>query len=185
MLLFVGGLAAVVAGIFMWWSRPVAEPIAAPVPVPVAPVAVAASPSPRSSVTVYVTGKVRKPGVLELVAGSRVVDAIDAAGGVRKGETVGGLNLARRLVDGEQIVVGAPAGAGGAPAAAPVSGGPLALSSATTDQLEELPGVGEVLAQRIIEFRDTHGGFQSVEQLREVSGIGERKFAEMKDKVTP
>jgi competence protein ComEA len=182
-LVLLGGLAAMVAGIFVWWSRPIAEPIAAPAPITPAPVGM--SPSPRPSVTVHVTGKVRRQGVLALVTGSRVVDAIEAAGGAREGAAIGGLNLARRLVDGEQIVVGAPAKAGGAPAADPVAGGLLGLNSATADQFEELPGVGEVLAQRIIEFRDAHGGFQSVDQLREVSGIGERKFAEIKDRVTP
>lgn len=182
-LLLLGVLAAVVAGIFVWWSRPVTEAIAAPVPI--GPVAVAPSPSPTSSVMVYVTGKVRKPGVLSLVTGARVIDAIEAAGGVRKGAPAAGLNLARRLVDGEQIVVGAPAGVSGPPSADPVSTGTLGLNSATVDQIEELPGVGEVLAQRIIEFREAHGGFQSVEQLREVSGIGPRKFAEIKDKVAP
>jgi competence protein ComEA len=154
-----------------------------------APGPVVSTPSPASSVTVYVTGKVRRPGVLMLATGSRVIDAIKAAGGLKKGATTDALNLARRLVDGEQIVVGAPAGGGrmllGAPGGDPVEGALLGLSSATSDQLQELPGVGEVLARRIIEFREAHGGFQRVDQLRDVSGIGERKFAEIKDKVTP
>ncbi|GAA3312689.1 helix-hairpin-helix domain-containing protein [Nonomuraea dietziae] len=100
---------------------------------------------------------------------------------------MGSVNLARRLVDGEQIVVGTPAAPG---AAGGVEGGVVAaapavldLNTATPEQLEELPGVGEVLAARIAEFRTTHGGFRSVEQLREVSGIGDRKYAELKDKV--
>ncbi|GES27400.1 hypothetical protein Aple_103000 [Acrocarpospora pleiomorpha] len=135
--------------------------------------------------TIHITGKVRDPGVLALPIGSRVVDAITAAGGIKKGADPGPLNLARRLVDGEQIIVGLPPPPGSHPITAPATTNILSLNSATPDQLEQLPGVGEVLAQRIIEYRDTHGGFQSVEQLREVSGIGERKYAEIKDKVSP
>ncbi|MEZ0072205.1 helix-hairpin-helix domain-containing protein [Planotetraspora sp. GP83] len=187
-LVLLGLLAAVVAGIFAWRSQPVAEPVGPPMapPSPVSAAGFAASsPSPASSVTVYVTGKVRRPGVLALRTGSRVVDAIEAAGGVRKGATPGAVNLARRLVDGEQIVVGAPATStpGGGQVAGPVEGGVLNLNTATAEQLNGLPGVGDVLAQRIVEFREAHGGFRSVDQLREVSGIGQRKFAELKDRV--
>ncbi|MFD0891943.1 helix-hairpin-helix domain-containing protein, partial [Streptosporangium algeriense] len=136
-------------------------------------------------VTVHVTGKVRHPGVVTLPGGSRVADALRAAGGVRGGASSGSLNLARRLVDGEQIVVGAPRtpGAAGAPAPADPAAAVLDLNSATPQQLEQLPGVGEVLAQRIVEYRDGHGGFRGVEQLREISGIGDRKYADLKDRV--
>ncbi|MEW1836645.1 ComEA family DNA-binding protein [Nonomuraea angiospora] len=134
--------------------------------------------------TVHVTGKIRKPGVYLLPAGARVTDAVAAAGGVSRGASPGALNLARRLIDGEQIVVGAPAGQAtqAAPSTDPATT-VLDLNSATTDQLEQLPGVGEVLAARIAEFRDTHGGFTTVEQLREVTGIGPRKYDEIKPKV--
>ncbi|MEV5409496.1 ComEA family DNA-binding protein [Thermopolyspora sp. NPDC052614] len=163
--------------------------------------AVATSPSPSpSGVTVYVTGKVREPGVLVLPGGSRVTDAIEKAGGLRPGAKAGALNLARRLVDGEHIIVGAPvnnASSGQAPSsvasgsaaaydAAPggVPGDPLDLNLATAEQLDQrLPGVGEILARRITEYRDAHGGFRSVEQLRDVTGIGDRRFAELRDKV--
>ncbi len=147
-------------------------------------------PAPGSSgalVIVHVTGKVRKPGLVTLPAGARVADAVTAAGGVRAGAGIGGLNLARRLTDGEQIVVGAPAVSG--PAAVPLSdpvSGPapvLDLNAASPTELETLPGVGEVLARRIVEFRQLHAGFRSVDQLRQVSGIGDRKFAELRDKV--
>jgi competence protein ComEA len=124
--------------------------------------------------------------VIALPAGSRVIDAVAAAGGALKGVRPGGLNLARRLIDGEQIVVGAPPGmapAASQPGAGALDGGVLNLNAATPDQLEQLPGVGEVLARRIVEFRDTHGGFRTVDQLRDVSGIGDRKYAELKDKV--
>ncbi|MEU6780914.1 ComEA family DNA-binding protein [Nonomuraea angiospora] len=130
------------------------------------------------------TGKIRKPGVYLLPAGARVTDAVAAAGGVSRSASTGALNLARRLIDGEQIVVGAPAGQ--ATQASPIADPAttvLDLNSATTDQLEQLPGVGEVLAARIAQFRDTHGGFTAVEQLREVTGIGPRKYDELKPKV--
>ncbi|MEV7007879.1 ComEA family DNA-binding protein [Streptosporangium sp. NPDC051022] len=149
-------------------------------------------PSPRPAaagevvleVTVHVTGKVRRPGVVTLPHGSRVTDALRAAGGVREGATAGGLNLARKLVDGEQIVVGARGPmAGAAPAPVDPATTVVDLNTATPQQLEQLPGVGEVLARRITEYRDGHGGFRNIEQLREISGIGERKYAEMKDRV--
>jgi competence protein ComEA len=181
-LILLGIVAAVVAGIYAWRSQPVPEPLPPPTP---ASAGSPATPSPTSSVTIHITGKVRDPGVLALPTGSRVVDAITAAGGLKKGADPGPLNLARRLVDGEQIVIGHPPPPGSHPLTNPATTNILSLNSATADQLEQLPGVGEVLAQRIIEYRDTHGGFQSVEQLREVSGIGERKYAEIKDKVSP
>ncbi|MEV0382294.1 ComEA family DNA-binding protein [Nonomuraea sp. NPDC050643] len=127
--------------------------------------------------TVHVAGKIRNPGVYLLPSGARVTDAVTAAGGVSRGASIGVLNLARRLIDGEQIVVGAttaPA-APGSPLLDPATA-MLDLNSATPDQLEQLPGVGEVLAARIAEFRNTHGGFTSIEQLREVSGIGPPKL---------
>ncbi|WP_345483345.1 ComEA family DNA-binding protein [Planotetraspora phitsanulokensis] len=183
-LVVLGTLAAIVAGVFAWRSRPVAEPLTPPVPMSVSSI-VAASPSPTASVVVYVTGKVRRPGVLSLATGSRVADAIDAAGGIRPGAKPGALNLARRLVDGEQIVVGAPTptSPGDVTPAGAAAGGLISLNSATAEQLNGLPGVGDVLAERIIEFREAHGGFQSVDQLREVSGVGEKRFSEIKDKV--
>ncbi|WP_055481536.1 helix-hairpin-helix domain-containing protein [Sphaerimonospora mesophila] len=207
-LVLFGVLAAAIAGFVVWRTRPVAEPVTAPVPMSAAmasagpesaasggvrsdsvrsgSVRTAASPTPTASVIVYVTGKVRRPGVLALPTGSRVVDAVEAAGGVKKGADPGGVNLARRLVDGEHIIVGAdaPAGGGAQPSSQPDGGGVVNLNTATVEQLNTLPGVGEVLARRIIDFRDAHGGFGSVEQLRQVSGIGEKKFAELRDKVT-
>jgi len=197
-LLLLGVLAAVVAGVYVWRSRPEAEPL--PPPVPASAPQAAASPAPSPSglgVVVYVTGRVRKPGVLTLPEGSRIADAIEAAGGLRTGAKPGALNLARRLVDGEHIVVGAPAtasaGAPGGPVGVVPAGaasavdpatGLIDLNRATAEQLDEhLPGVGEVLARRIVEYREANGGFRSVEQLRDVTGIGERRFAELKDKV--
>ncbi|MEV5983722.1 ComEA family DNA-binding protein [Streptomyces sp. NPDC052051] len=140
------------------------------------------------AVVVDVTGKVGKPGLLTLPAGSRVADALLAAGGVRPGTDTTGLNRARLLVDGEQIVVGGPAPAPG-PASPVVSGaapaGPVSLSTATVEQLNALPGVGPVLAQHIVDYRTQHGGFRSVDDLRSVNGIGERRFADLRNLVRP
>ncbi|QYC39731.1 ComE operon protein 1 [Nonomuraea coxensis DSM 45129] len=176
-LLAIGALAVAVAVYFVWQSQPTPQPLPPPRP------ATSATPTAAATkLTVHVTGKVRKPGVYLLPAGTRVADAVTAAGGPTRTAATGSLNLARRLIDGEQIVVGAPGASAAAPGASPAD--PiLDLNAATTDQLEELPGVGEVLAARIAEFRTAHGGFTSVEQLREVSGIGVRKYAEIKPKV--
>ncbi|MFE5599512.1 helix-hairpin-helix domain-containing protein [Streptomyces coelicoflavus] len=143
-------------------------------------------------IVVDVGGKVREPGIHTLPAGSRVADALRAAGGVRPGTKTDGLNEARFLVDGEQVIVGASAPAP-PPAAGTTSGGPagagpaapVSLNTATTDQLDTLPGVGPVLAQHIIDYRTRHGGFRSVDELREVNGIGERRFADLRDLVRP
>ncbi|MET9500695.1 ComEA family DNA-binding protein [Streptomyces sp. NPDC006622] len=146
-----------------------------------------------AEIVVDVSGKVRHPGIHRLPAGSRVVDALTAAGGVRPGTDTDGLNRARFLVDGEQVVVGGPPGvgapaAGAGPAGGPVGAGPQApvsLSTATVDQLDTLPGVGPVLAQHIVDYRTRHGGFRSVDELREVNGIGERRFSDLRNLVRP
>ncbi|MCB5178180.1 helix-hairpin-helix domain-containing protein [Streptomyces sp. SMC 277] len=139
---------------------------------------------------VDVGGKVRAPGLRHLPPGSRVADAVAAAGGVRPGTDTSGLNLARLLVDGEQVLVGVPAppqppAPGGARANSLRPGTPLSLGNATVEQLDALPGVGPVLAQHIVDFRTARGGFRSVEELREVTGIGERRFADLRPLVRP
>jgi competence protein ComEA len=161
--------ALAVTGVVVWRARPRPVDLVAP--------PVVASPATAAGLVVDVAGDVRRPGLVRLPAGSRVADAIAAAGGLLPGATTQGLNLARRLSDGEQVLVGAPA-----PGAA-ASPGALDLNTATADQLDALPGVGPVLAERIVAWRDAHGPFASVDQLREVSGIGERKFAELRDLV--
>ncbi|MGI5454750.1 helix-hairpin-helix domain-containing protein [Streptomyces sp. CA-249302] len=148
-----------------------------------------------AEIVVDVSGKVREPGIHRLPAGSRVADALRAAGGARPGTNLESLNRARFLVDGEQVVVGGPAAApgpagagagavgGAAVGAAPAA--PVALNTATVDQLDTLPGVGPVLAQHIIDYRTQHGGFRSVNELREVNGIGDRRFADLRNLVRP
>ncbi|MGH3905283.1 MAG: helix-hairpin-helix domain-containing protein, partial [Pseudonocardiaceae bacterium] len=143
-------------------------------------------------VVVSVVGKVARPGLVRVPDGSRVADALEAAGGALPGTDLVALNLARRLSDGEQLlvgvapppgqpvqggVVGAPAGA--APTAAPM----VDLNTATLEQLDTLPGVGPVTAQRILDWRAAHGRFTSVDQLREVDGIGEVRFSKLKELV--
>lgn len=164
-------------------------------PPPVPPV----SPAPSGAeVVVDVGGKVRRPGVLTLPAGSRVADALRAAGGARSGADLTGINRARVLADGEQILVDVPGAPAGGSGPGPGSGGgaggtagggapgtPVSLNTATVEQLDTLPGVGPVLAQHIIDHRTEHGGFRSVGELREVSGIGQRRFADLEPLVRP
>lgn len=151
-----------------------------------------------SAVVVHVVGQVNRPGLVRLRPGARVADAISAAGGTRPGADVSVLNLARLVQDGEQIRVprpgeaplagaGAPGGgAGGASGSgtASGSGGPVSLNTADTAALDALPGVGPVLAQRIVDWRTEHGRFTSVDELGEVSGIGDKLMAQLRPKVT-
>jgi len=156
-------------------------------------------PAVTGEVLVDVVGKVKKPGVVRLEASARVQDAIKAAGGALPGTDLSGLNLARHLSDGEQLRVGieensAPeggaksGGAGaaesagqqaGAGAAAGAGGGKISINEASQQQLEQLPGVGQALAQRIVDYRQSQGRFQNLEDLKNVSGIGEKKYASL------
>lgn len=164
-------------------------------PLPLAPAARLPSGTPATPVVtatdwlvVSVVGRVRKPGLVRLRVGARVNDALRAAGGVRPRTNLMTLNLARKLSDGEQLYVGVTAPAGVAVPAGPdgstSAGGLIDLNTATAEQLDTLPGVGEVTAERILEWRARNGRFTSVEQLREVDGIGERRFATLRGQVT-
>ena len=186
------GLVALVVAVGLtvtsWWMvraggreetvAPPRPPAAGATPVVTDATSTAASPSEDPTVVVDVAGRVRRPGIAVLPAGSRVVDALEAAGGIRRGVDLTTLNLARVLVDGEQVLVGVDPPPGAAPAAAPTAG-PVDLNSATVADLDALPGIGPVLAQRIVDRRTEHGRFASVEQLREVTGIGESKYADL------
>jgi competence protein ComEA len=151
------------------------------------------------TVLVHVLGAVSRPGLVELAEGARVVDAVAAAGGLTAEADASGVNLARLVTDGEQLVVpvvgqappagqaGAPAGetdGGGAAAPGGASTGLVRLNSAGLAELDTLPRIGPALAQRILDWREANGPFTSVEQLREVAGIGDATFAGLVDLVT-
>ena len=141
---------------------------------------------------VHVVGEVRAPGLYFVALGSRVVDAIMAAGGLTAQADECAINLARPVSDGEQLVIstraGDAAGCGAVPAAGGSGGGasaPISLSRADLTVLDSLPGIGPTLAQRIIDWRTANGGFTSVDQLNDVSGIGDKLFATLQPLVTP
>lgn len=199
--------AAVLAGLLVWGGRPRAEPISALPVVSVSESQPGGGPSARAGpppggvqsagpaqLVVSVVGKVGRPGLVTVAEGARVADVLIAAGGAVPGVDLTPLNLARRVSDGEQIAVGVPAatdalpaaaaaggaapggsGAGGAPAA-----GLVDLNAAGVGQLDTLPGVGPVTAQRIVEWRTRNGRFTRIEQLREIDGIGERRFEQLR-----
>lgn len=211
-LLLVG---AVAAG-FVWYRMGVAE---APTRTASAPAAASSTDAARGSssgadgdavkaatpatarslppVVVHVAGAVVRPGVVQLAAGSRVVDALAAAGGATLDADVNRLNLAAKLIDGQRIAVptfgevagpapvdaggDAPAGGSGASTGTPTAENPLDLNTATATDLEALPGIGPSLAQAIIAERTKRGGFESVNDLRSVRGIGDGRFADLKD----
>jgi len=141
-----------------------------------------------SRVTVHVAGAVRRPGVFRLPPRSRVVDAVRRAGGARGGADLSALNLAAKLEDGRQVVVPlrAPPGAAGPVAGAGTAAAadvPVDLNTATAEQLDELDGIGPGTAGTILEYREEHGGFGSVEELGQVPGIGEKRLAALREKV--
>lgn len=195
----VAALVVIIAAFVAWRSRPRVEPVAEP------PAGVSATIAPNggqgadqtsepragarpsaADVVVAVAGKVRRPGLVRLPSGSRVADAVQAAGGAEAGVDVTMLNPARKVVDGELIVVGEKPPPGAAvtaagPAAAP--GTPVNLNTATLAELDSLPGVGPVLAQRILDARTAQGGFRAVSDLRKVDGIGEARYEQLKDLV--
>ncbi|WP_231644822.1 ComEA family DNA-binding protein [Sciscionella sediminilitoris] len=172
-----------------------------PPPLPAVVTSSSSSSPPPSQVVVSVVGKVAKAGLVRLPDGARVADAIGAAGGALRGVDITKINLARRVSDGEQLFVGiptpdwarqgpaqpAPAGQSAAPEGNTGQGGSAAkldLNSATAEQLDQLPGVGEVTAKHILDWRSQHGRFTTVAQLQDVGGIGETRFARLKDLVT-
>lgn len=191
-------LAAVLAaavGLTLLFTRQRPAPAAAPIAVvasatssPTAPQSPSsAAPTPAGEVVVEVVGKVARPAVVTLPKGARVQDALEAVGGAKPGVDTSDQNLARLLVDGEQIRVGidpAPAVGQTLPSGPAASSGPIDINTASLTALQEIPGVGPVIAGRIVTYREQNGGFRTVEQLLEVSGIGEATFAQMKPMVT-
>jgi competence protein ComEA len=170
------GLIALLATVFLiagwwWWSGRPSAVIEAPAVIAEGLDVAGLEPAVADTVVVHVVGAVRTPGLVELPAGSRVADAVEAAGGVRNDKALASVNLARTLLDGEQVVLdpkGAPAPGGSASA-----GGLLSINQASASEFEALPGIGPVLAQRIVDWRTTNGSFRSIDDLNEVSGIGD------------
>ena len=202
--------AAIVFGIRVAWARSSAtpQPVAATahgppdglasrtVPAAFASGAAAGLPTAASVLLVHVVGQVRHPGVVRLPPGSRVLDAVRAAGGATSSADLNHLNLARPVADGEQIVVPKPgetlpagvvpgiAGGGVGSTSTGSVGGLVNLNTADAAALDSLPGVGPVIAQRILDWRTQHGRFTSVNELGEVSGIGDKLMAQIGSKVT-
>nr|WP_246314516.1 ComEA family DNA-binding protein [Kineococcus aurantiacus] len=183
------------------WPRP-AAPRAEPVPArsvsavtsasaaltpPPAPTSPPAPTAPPAQVVVHVAGRVASAGVVTLAAGSRVADALTAAGGPAPGADLDAVNLAQVLLDGQQVLVPEP-GQAVAPQPVPGAGagaavGPVDLNTASAADLDALPGVGEVLAGRIVAWREENGPFTSVDDLGEVQGIGPKVLEDLRDRV--
>lgn len=184
----------IVGGAVFWYVRSLPRPVtiaatAVPSPPPVGAVP-SASPSPAVLI-VHVAGRVQHPGVYEFHQGDRVIDAIRAAGGAREGADLRSINLAALLTDGQQIIVW-KRGSGSSVPIPPTGGAPgsgsatqlVNLNTATLDQLETLPGIGPALGQRILDYRQLHGPFASVDELVNVSGIGEKRLEDLRPLVT-
>ncbi len=157
-------------------------------PAPPAPAPVA-SPTPAPRLVVHVVGAVRRPGLYRLAQGTRIADAVARAGGATAKADLAQVNLAAPLADGEQVVVPRRAGSG-AVAPGPAAGeappsGPVQLSTATLEQLDALPGVGPVTAQKILDYRAKHGAFRSVDELDAIPGIGPARLDQLRELVVP
>ncbi|NCW35368.1 MAG: ComEA family DNA-binding protein [Actinobacteria bacterium] len=135
-------------------------------------------------ILVHVAGKVRNPGVYPMLAGSRVNDALVAAGGPLPGTDMSEINLARKVVDGEQIFLGTSNLGSTARGKSGTSSGKVNINRASATQFESLPTIGPVIARRIVEFRKSNGQFISIEDLQKVTGIGAKTFARIKDRIT-
>jgi competence protein ComEA len=190
-LIFVAVIGIAIAGIVAWRSRPRIDPVTAARTESSAPLS-GPSAGPTGVVVVAVTGRVRHPGLIRLTAGARVADAIEAAGGAQPDTDLSFVNLARKVQDGELLAIGVtpppgvaigPDGTGPGPSGA-ASASPLNVNVATAAQFETLPGIGPVLAQHIIDYRTRHGQFRSVDELRQVDGLGAARFAQIKPLVT-
>jgi competence protein ComEA len=187
-------LLALGIGIAVASGGPVPEPVTGLPPAVESPPAPVAQPRPAKpaspTIVISVRGKVAHPGLVTLPQGARVADALKACGGLRRGIDPGPLNLARKLTDGEQIYVAVPIPNGATDPASstsdpadPAAQPKIDLNTATEAQLDTLPGVGEVTAQRIVQWREQHGHFATVDQLQQVPGIGDAKLASLRDLV--
>lgn len=199
-------VAAIVAGVVTWLSRPTSEPVAPPAmsspemsavqanpaqtgPAQTGPAGPSTSSDP-TTIVVSVIGYVATPGLVTLPDGARVADAIAACGGTVPGADLSTVNLARKLSDGEQIAVGVPgadpgvASEASGDAGTPATGAKVNINTASADDLDALPGIGPVIATRIVDFRTKNGKFASVDDLTNVSGIGPSIMSNIKDLVT-
>lgn len=169
-------LAAALAGsALLWWQGR---------PAPTAPAATPPLVVTDEPLVVHVAGHVSRPGLYRLAAGARVADALDAAGGALPDAVLDQVNLARLLEDGERILVPGPASADAARRTGGLrADGRLDLNRATASELEALPGVGPVLSSRILHWRERHGPFRSVRDLRRVQGIGEKLYRALSELV--
>jgi competence protein ComEA len=165
-------------------GRMLLRPGRASVPPPIRVARTAAAPKP-AQLFVDVVGAVRRPGLYRVRSGARVADAVARAGGPTGKAQLELLNLAALVADGEQVVVPRRGAAAVAATGAAAPTGPVHLNSATLEQLDALPGVGPVTAQKIIDYRTQHGGFGSVDELDAVSGIGPARLADLRSAVAP
>jgi competence protein ComEA len=155
----------------------------APAASELAPVAASRAPKPR--LVVHVVGAVRRPGLYHLQDGSRVADAVTRAGGAARAADLSALNLAAPLADGAQVLVPRRQPGGSRAAAGSGPGPPVSLATATVEQLDELPGIGPVTAQKIVDYRTANGPFGSVDELDDIPGIGPARIEQVRDLVTP
>ena len=183
---------ALVAGAAFAYARSLPSGGAKPLAIPIA------QPSPTGTssaagIVVNVAGAVRMPGVYTLPMGARVIDGIQAAGGAAPGADTGAINLARPLADGERVYIPrrgeqpppeAATGGGASGGSSGASDGKVNINTASESELEGLPGIGQVLAERIVSYRTQHGPFHDVKDLLKVEGIGQKKFDSLKDYVT-
>jgi competence protein ComEA len=193
------GLAALVLAVLAIWYAGRED---VPVPATAPPAIKVQGEKQAPALTVHVAGAVRRPGVYRMRAGSRVDQAVTRAGGPRRRADLGALNLAAEVEDGRQVLVpvraagaptaAAPTAGASSPAAAPAAGAPPAaaagapvnLNTATPEQLDALDGIGPATAASILEYREAHGGFSSLEELDQVPGIGEARLASLREQVT-
>lgn len=183
-------VAVALAGAGFWYMRSLPQPVQIRTAARSSAVQIAPSPSP-AAIVVDVAGWVKKPGVYEFHEGDRIVDAVDQAGGARKGAVLIGLNLAAPLADGQQILVPEPlsksqdaALGSGTTLPGTSASGLVNINSADLTTLESLNGIGEVIGQAIIDYRDENGPFKSIEDIQNVSGIGPATFADIKSDIT-
>jgi competence protein ComEA len=137
---------------------------------------------------VHVAGAVRRPGLYRLPPGARIAAAIQRAGGPRRGADLSAVNLAARVQDGQQVLVprrGAAQAAASGTGAPGAAGAKPSLANATVEQLDQVDGIGPTLAKRIVDYRQAHGGFRSFDELKQVEGIGDRRFQVLKDALGP